>query len=667
MKNLTRYLFVICLLFALVILASCAQAAAPSATEVPAATEAPASEVPGPSPEATRRPAITGIAPTPTQTVRMNYMAELEYPETMRMGDSDVIVVSLFNTATGYKIEAEFEDHTLNTQELTIEQLPDYRTFVSGELIGAGFDILPGNEQSIELTQGNSVTWRWSISPKSSGRQRLSLLITLIWKPVGSNIGPEKEQQLLSRGIEVQVTSFLGLERSNALAGGLIGLVFGSGLGLGAIFWRKKRSIHFQIEKPNPNLSVEVAPKMLVSANHMTLLKALFHQYSRLILTGDFLSGYSGARTYLALPIREDGQADAATIVKIGHRLAIEKEVGNYENYVKHRLPPITARIQQDPVSLPSGELAAVQYTFISKPGDLPVSLRLALLNDPNPDYLTRLYDTFGPGWWMQREPYAFRVAQEYDRLLPPHFELEPLESNSRPVTILSSQLAPGDLPVKAGDVVRVAKFQSYEPRSDGNSLTLTGQAAAGREALRLRWLSKRPPANTLARVTTNRKDLLYSYCRGLDRFGHPDPIEKLEALLAETIQGTRSIIHGDLNLENILAGPGELIWLIDFAETRQGHTLFDFAKLNAEVISHVYAGQTGDMRSFILRFSEGQLPLCSELDQIATRCLFNNNKPREYALACYFACLGAMKYQNLTGKAKHGLYLAAAALSQHL
>jgi hypothetical protein len=244
---------------------------------------------------------------------------------------------------------------------------------------------------------------------------------------------------------------------------------------------------------------------------------------------------------------------------------------------------------------------------------------------------------------------------------------LEPVESRSSTTATLSSHSSPGDPVIRAGDIVRVGKFQTCELRADGKTLTLISQPAPGREPLRLRWMNSKPPINALARMVATRSDLFHSYCRGMDRFKLPDPLDKLDSLLSETVQGTRSIIHGDLNLENILVGPGELIWLIDFAETRYGHTLFDFAKLNAEVISHIYAGQTSGMRSFLNRFGEGQLPLCSALDHIAAHCLFNNNKPREYDLACYFACLGAMKYQNLSDDARHGLYLATAALSQRL
>ena len=51
-------------------------------------------------------------------------------------------------------------------------------------------------------------------------------------------------------------------------------------------------------------------------------------------------------------------------------------------------------------------------------------------------------------------------------------------------------------------------------------------------------------------------------------------------------VMSPRSIIHGDLNLENVLIGPGGMVWLIDFATTREGHPLMDFAHLEAEIIA---------------------------------------------------------------------------------
>ena len=51
---------------------------------------------------------------------------------------------------------------------------------------------------------------------------------------------------------------------------------------------------------------------------------------------------------------------------------------------------------------------------------------------------------------------------------------------------------------------------------------------------------------------------LLRGWTENFDRFGLPDPLENLAAVLDETLAGTRSVIHGDLNLENVLAEASE-------------------------------------------------------------------------------------------------------------
>ena len=165
--------------------------------------------------------------------------------------------------------------------------------------------------------------------------------------------------------------------------------------------------------------------------------------------------------------------------------------------------------------------------------------------------------------------------------------------------------------------------------------------------------------------------DLLRSYVGGYDLLGLPDPLAKLPELLDETVQGTRSIIHGDLNLENILIGPGGMVWLIDFATTREGHPLMDFAHLEAEVIAHVIAPQVRDAKKFARILAEQSTAehraLLSSLHEIAFKCLANPSQPREYWLALYMSCLGALKYRNLDEKQKYYLYLTAAFLAQDL
>ena len=141
------------------------------------------------------------------------------------------------------------------------------------------------------------------------------------------------------------------------------------------------------------------------------------------------------------------------------------------------------------------------------------------------------------------------------------------------------------------------------------------------------------------------------------------DPLDQLQPWLNTTLQGARSTIHGDLNLENILVGPGELVWLIDFAQTREGHTQFDFAHLSAEITAHILAPKTGSPQAFLkhLRDGDGLLKTVQEMSQ---RCLFDPAQDQEHRLALAVTCLGALKYTNLTPLGRHCLYLLAASLA---
>jgi hypothetical protein len=398
---------------------------------------------------------------------------------------------------------------------------------------------------------------------------------------------------------------------------------------------------------------------MSLSGAETDLFKTLFEHYHRLLLQREFLSGYSGARTFLAKPLKADGNADAETIIKMGPVLDIIHEYENYEDFVKKRLPPITARIQSLPVTVKGGSLAALQYTFISEPGRSPVSLRQALLEKPDPVLIHKLFNSFGPYWWMQRQPFTFTMAQEYDRLLPPHLVLVPEKGTAR--SELWATTDPQTLHIQAGALVKVPAFEHFETRADGTSLTLIGSAQPGKPALRLRWLDLKPPMGTTARVIADRRDLFAEYTAGLDLLGLPDPLIGLEQRLSVTMSGMRSVIHGDLNLENALVGPGGLVWLIDFAQTRVGHTLFDFSHLASELIAHVLVPRYPTAGKYLAVLKVGGDPLLDAVEKIAAVCQFDPNQLGEYHKALVLACLGALKYHNLPPRARQYLYLTAA------
>jgi hypothetical protein len=345
----------------------------------------------------------------------------------------------------------------------------------------------------------------------------------------------------------------------------------------------------------------------------------------------------------------------------------------------------VTARIQHPPVTLPSGawlagrrqdgqeavDLTALQYTFIAEPGRSPTSLRQSLSANPDPSRLLKLFDMFGPNWWMQRQPYTFHLGQEYDLMLPAHLVVEPWEGRGR---ILDGRTPPAALDFNPGEIVVLRHFTRFERRQDGRSLSLRGTPPPGQPALRVRWQGLAFAEGAAGRVVATRRSMLHDWAAIFDLCGLPDPLQRLPALLDETVSGTRSVIHGDLNLENVLAGPGDFVWLIDFAQTREGHTLFDFAHLYAELVAHVLAPQIPSTKDFLALLADPDrspysnlYSLLSTLDEIAQRCLFNPSQPREYHLARFAACLGALKFANLPPSAKHLLYLTAAYTGQLL
>jgi hypothetical protein len=597
---------------------------------------------------------------------------EMEWPETLRLGESDVIRLSLQPYANGYIVEAEFPDHQTQQRELVFERPGGYDLHAVAWLEGVAFEISPQGEQVRQLRSGDAASWYWSLTANQAGRHRLALTLALRW--IDSSTGAlTRETQVFARGLNIQVTSFLGItfERARQIGFGLLGFVaFVIGWGVMRRIRQERSSVHSV--QPNKLVTLEVDPRLQLSDDHARLLKALFASYARLMVNREFLSGYSGARTFLIQPVRSDGRSDAYTIAKIGLQRMIEREYANYENFVKDTLPPVTARIQHAPVTVKGSSLAAIRYTFLGDAGQVPASLRQVLLADPTGGHLRRLYDTFGPNWWRQNRPYAFRLEQEYDHLLPAHLILKPAFGKGmrwRITDYLDERMRPDEIPsLDIGARIPLRKFTQAELRADGKSLTLRGQVQPGHPPLRITWLSsERPSVGTLAEVVATRQAVLLEATKDFDSGDLPDPLLYLPEALQTPLNSTQSIIHGDLNLENILVGPGGLLWLIDFASTHEGHTLADFAHLEAELIAHVLIRQVKGPQEFVRRLENNEFPLINSLHEIAAECMLNPVDSKEYGLAVFLSCLGGLKYLNLDRSAKHLLYLSAAYYSEKL
>lgn len=606
--------------------------------------------------------------PRPTRTLLPekrieDWLVDLEWPDNIFLGESDVIRLTMEPSETGLIIEAEFSNHKTVTKSVPIERPTGYLLNAVADLQSPTFDISPTGPQARELVPGKSETWHWSISPQKPGRHRLFLMIKMAWEPLETGLPQEREFGVISHAFEIQVDSYYGLSRQQASL-----LVISLGLAfvlviIWIIYQKVKTPTSRSVIKnsfANPDVQLEPKPDIVLTNAERTLLQTVFSRYARVVVEKEFMSGYSGARTFMTTPIHADNRADAYSIVKISGRESINREYQNYQNYVKDTLPPTTARIQETPISVRQVDLAALRYTFIGAPGNMPQSLRQIMERDPDPSWFELLASSYGPSWWLQRKPYTFRLSQEYDRKLPAHYVLRPAGGKAK---ILDGRLATKEYEYKPGDLIRLEHFQITNINPTRNRISLVAQQNREGVPLKVTYLSADIPNKFSGEIIATRETSLQEFTAGLKLFDLPNPLERLPNLLNQTISGTRSIIHGDLNLENILIGPGGIIWLIDFAETKEGHTLFDFAHLFTEVIAHILSGQYSRPEKYLNELADGQIELLNRLEKSAGKYLFNFEQVKEFKFAAAISSIGALKYTNLNSHAKQLLYLTAAYL----
>jgi hypothetical protein len=611
----------------------------------------------------------------------------------MRLGDSDVVRIALIPREGGYVAELEYADHEIETTEVEVPYLPGLALSAVGRLDSAGFDVAPDPEQIQALARGQPAVFRWTIWPRSAGSHRVRMTLSLQWE--GPALGAAVERsRLWEGGFELQVGAPLGLSAPDARRIGILGLLLGGVLvyPLAELNTRRKldqiRGRRLRHLRPNPALVLEGAAAPRLEREEADLLRAVFARFEKVNVEHEYSSGYSGARTWLLQPIRHDGRTEAHTIVKIGPRDQVQAEYANYTAFVKHTLPPMTARVQDTPVCLRGGSRAALQYTFVGSPAHAPVSLREFALTKPAAEtgnlIARQLFETFGPTWWLQRKPYAFSLRTEYDRLLPVELVLEPHQG---PLDENVLELAEGNIgEFQPGQVLRLRGANVLEVRPGRRTITL-GWKSQNREDLHRVRVSAIESGHLEAGdrlaaftgvVLARRRDLLEAEVR--DMFPsfrpnqgvieiagrrYPNPLNAYENLLRQRIQGTSAVIHGDLNLENILIGPGELMWLIDFAGTREGHTLMDFVRLEVELVTQVCAERfhadrvgvdafvqalewTETGRSNGVGVVESTAQLLTAVRGVARRCLRDPEDLSELWMALGLAYLGALKFDSL-------------------
>ncbi len=447
------------------------------------------------------------------------------------------------------------------------------------------------------------------------------------------------------------------------------------------------------------------------------VLRQMFRGYERVVIDRALHGGYTSAKVLVASPFRADGHANASVVVKLDDRQAILYEKMRYDSYVRDTLPPATSRVLDNPILPEKSALGGLKYTFIRDP-DAPGPVDLADYGrEQGPEALAELlgsslFRVFGETWWSQRHLYQFGVWQEYEMVLPPALVVELYpggeDEAERRLTPLGQwsrrgRFAPGEIVSMEGFSV-----EDFYPARQGIQLTSGSGPEAQNRAGKIEVRGIAAPSQKyyrgavvdriIGRVLFTRDDLLREQIQQLEpdfaiddewlpvhpalSFQLPNPIKRYANILQRRLSGSLSTIHGDLHLHNVLVGPGGNAWLIDFAQTREGHTLFDWAVLETSLITEYIEAylQADDWDAIwpvaatvhqigqTLRPPRGSTELDRALGVIATirqivqECLADPGDWREYHVALALTLLRGLRWTGTVSlKGRRLLFLLAA------
>jgi hypothetical protein len=210
-------------------------AAAPISIRTPAATFlalALAGTPPVPHPTFEALPlVVTAVPGVPKLSLPEYRRLTLEFPPQMRVGDSEVVRLTLEADTLGHITPtAVLEGNKITGGVVQVPNLYDTHNVVAeARLDLAGADIRPADVIDEPLLPGQSVTFFWSVHPMSMGTFSGTAWLFLIFVDKAS--AAESRMPLSAQPIEIQATNFLGLNGGVARSLGGIGTILGAVLG----------------------------------------------------------------------------------------------------------------------------------------------------------------------------------------------------------------------------------------------------------------------------------------------------------------------------------------------------------------------------------------------------------------------------------------------------
>ena len=390
----------------------------------------------------------------------------------------------------------------------------------------------------------------------------------------------------------------------------------------------RTRELNRHTQQPYVAIDFSTQFNSPLSDEQLLILRRMFYGHARIRVESQLTGGYSDALVLMVTPVHADSREDAPVIVKIADTDDILDEAQRYDSHVRGILPPLTARLEGRPVAPEIADLAGIYYTIVATPGQSPRDLRAAapgMDSDILGNWLKQqLYMQFGRTWWQQRRPFRFHVWTEYDWLLPPVLILQAMPEDTTPDHVLRVPISRTRLAqIDTGDIVALENFTIQHLDHNRNRIRVI--SGRGNEATRRAhkievnglnlktamhfrgeviervtgrvWQTRQEALHSAVDILNPPFDLhsAYIHLHQPDTHSFVNPLLVYDELLHYHINGSTSKIHGDLHLGNIIVGPNNSAFLIDFAHARDGHTLFDWATLEISFLSDFIMPQVGE------------------------------------------------------------------------
>ncbi len=184
-----------------------------------------------PSATQTPGPGTASLLPGPQPAIPEWRRLTLEYPRSIRAGDSDVIRLTLeVDTLGGAIPTAEVKGNSVIGGDVRIPNLyQTHNVIAEADLDLAGVDFQPSGPISEPLLQGDSVAFRWSVHPTEPGTYRGTAWLFLIF--TDKVTGEQSRTAISAQPMQIEATTLFGLGGDASRIAGGLGAVGGGVLG----------------------------------------------------------------------------------------------------------------------------------------------------------------------------------------------------------------------------------------------------------------------------------------------------------------------------------------------------------------------------------------------------------------------------------------------------